>query len=101
MDYIIADKTVIPEKTKKFYTEKVLYLPNCYIGSSSNVLLKETKKTLTRKDVSLPDNQIVFCAFHNPLKINPELLNSWCKILKAVKQSVIWIKLLTTYHKKI
>lgn len=92
MDYIIADKTVIPEKTKKFYTEKVLYLPNCYIGSSSNVLLKETKKTLARKDVSLPDNQIVFCAFHNPLKINPELLNSWCKILKAVKQSVIWIK---------
>ena len=33
-----------------------------------------------------------FLCFHNPLKINPELLNSWCKILKAVKQSVIWIK---------
>ena len=101
MDYIIADKTVIPEKTKKFYTEKVLYLPNCYIGSSSNVLLKESKKNLTRKDVSLPDNQIVFCAFHNPLKINPELLNSWCKILKAVKQSVIWIKATDDISKKI
>ena len=49
MDYIIADKTVIPEKTKKFYTEKVLYLPNCYIGSSSNVLLKEPKKSHTKR----------------------------------------------------
>ena len=92
MDYIIADKTVIPEKTKNFYTEKVLYLPDCYISNSNHVLLNDSINNLKRKDVSLPENQTVFCAFHNPLKINPELFNSWCNILKAVQKSVIWIK---------
>ena len=30
IDYIIADQHVIPENHKEFYTEKVVYLPNCY-----------------------------------------------------------------------
>ena len=30
MDYIIADKVLIPEDSQRFYSEKVLYLPNCY-----------------------------------------------------------------------
>ncbi len=100
MDYIIADKTVIPEKSKKYYTEKVIYLPDCYISSSNNIMLKETKKILSRESVSLPKDHTVFCAFHNPLKINPELFNSWCNILKAVKKSVIWIKATNDTSKK-
>lgn len=30
IDYLIADKNLIPEKNKKYYTEKIIYLPNCY-----------------------------------------------------------------------
>ena len=30
MDYIIADKIIIPDHLKKNYSEKILYLPNCY-----------------------------------------------------------------------
>src|SRR5262249_23355093 len=30
MDYIIADRRVIPENHKPFYNEKIVYLPNCY-----------------------------------------------------------------------
>ena len=30
MDYIIADKIVIPESEQAFYDEKVVYLPGCY-----------------------------------------------------------------------
>ena len=92
MDYIIADNTVIPEKNKKYYTEKVLYLPGSYISSSRDILLKEKKNKFKRQDFSLPEKQIVFCAFHNPLKINPKLFDSWCKILMGVENSVIWLK---------
>ena len=92
MDYIIADNTVIPEEAKKYYTEKVLYLPGSYIASSKDILLKEKENKFKRKDFSLPEKQIVFCAFHNPLKINSKLFGSWCKILMGVKNSVIWIK---------
>ena len=34
MDGLIADKTVIPEKDKKYYSEKILHLPNCWLPSS-------------------------------------------------------------------
>ena len=91
MDYIIADNTVIPEKAKKYYTEKVLYLPGSYIASSRDILLKKKKISLKER-IFTSEEQIVFCAFHNPLKINPKLFDSWCNILMGVVNSVIWIK---------
>jgi len=33
----------------------------------------------------------VFCAIHNPLKINPRIFGIWMKILKRVENSVLWI----------
>ena len=36
MDYLIADKIVIPENNKKYFTEKILYLPNCWLPSSKH-----------------------------------------------------------------
>ena len=80
MDYIIADNTVIPEKAKKYYTEKVLYLPGSYIASSRDILLKEKKISLKERIFHFQKTNCI-CAFHNPLKINPKLFDSWCKIL--------------------
>ena len=92
MDYIIGDKIIIPEDHKKYYTEKVEYLPKCYIPASNDVLLKTSKKKFLRTEFNLPENSIVFCAFHNPLKINPDLFDVWVNILKRVKDSILWIK---------
>lgn len=92
MDYIIADRIVIPENEQKNYTEEVLYLPHCYISSGENVALKDSNKKLKRSDFFLPENHVVYCAFHNPLKINPKLFHSWINILKKVDNSVLWIK---------
>ena len=44
IDYIIADRIVIPEEEKRFYTEQVVWLPHSYqvndnhraIGTASN-----------------------------------------------------------------
>ena len=38
IDYIIADKMVIPEKNQQIYSEKIVYLPNYYHP------IEETKK---------------------------------------------------------
>lgn len=92
MDYIIADKTIIPEEEKKYYTEKIIYLPKQYIPSSNNIILKKSEKKFLRSDFNLPENKIIFCAFHNPLKINPLLFDAWLNILKKVDDSVLWIK---------
>ena len=93
IDYIIADKEVIPKNNEKYYTEEVIHLPDTYIPSSNDVSLNNSNYKFFRKDHNLPDDKIVFCAFHNPLKINPELFDIWCNILKKVSQSVLWLKI--------
>ena len=90
MDYIIADKTIIPDNEKKYYSEKVKYLPECYISEAKGLLLKSAKN-FTKLDFKLPNDKFIFCAIHNPLKINPKIFGVWVKILKRVKNSVLWI----------
>lgn len=90
MDYIIADKIIIPDDKKKYYSEKVKYLPECYISEAKDLILKQTKN-YTKLDLKLPNNKFVFCAIHNPLKINPRIFGIWMKILKRVENSVLWI----------
>lgn len=91
IDYIIADKNVIPEYNKKFFTEKVEYLPNYYSPKPTNIFFRKSEKNYTRKCFNLPEKEIVFCAITNPIKINPGIFKIWMNILKRVKGSVLWL----------
>ena len=92
MDYIFADKKVIKKNENKYFTERVYHLPKCYIPSANDISRISSIKILSRSDFGLPENKIIFCAFHNPLKINPEIFNVWMNILKKTENSAIWIK---------
>ena len=89
MDYIIADQHVIPEKHKQFYTEKVVYLPNCYQANDSKK--KISTYNFTRLEVGLPEKYFVFCCFNNNYKILPDVFDCWMRILKKVDGSVLWL----------
>ena len=89
IDYIIADKTVIPEELKRHYTEKVIYLPNSYLVTPSEKIV--SKRKFCRADFHLPEDQFVFCCFNNSYKINPKIFKSWMNILKKVNKSVLWL----------
>ncbi len=91
MDYIIADNLIIPDKMKKYYTEKVIYLPNCYQPNTNKLLDTSIKKKINRKNLGLPENGMVFCCFNNHYKITPYIFNAWMNILKKVDKSVMWI----------
>ena len=91
MDYIITDKFIIPEKDQKSYTEKVLYLPNCYQSNQKND--SASKNKYSKSDFNLPENKFIYCSFNNHNKITPEIFLSWMKILKRVKNSVLWLYL--------
>jgi protein O-GlcNAc transferase len=89
MDYIIADRIVIPAESRQFYTEKVLYLPNCY---QPNIRTREvSEKEISRKEMGLPQDGIVYCSFNNTYKITPQMFSIWLEILKGVDKSVLWI----------
>jgi predicted O-linked N-acetylglucosamine transferase (SPINDLY family) len=89
MDYIVADKTIIPAQSEQFYTEKVVSLPDTYIVDDSKRLA--SSRVFTRAELGLPENVFVFCCFNNDYKFNPQVLDAWARILLQVKNSVVWI----------
>lgn len=89
IDYIIADRTVIPEKNKKFFAEKIIYLPGSYQPSEKDRLISE--KIFTKKDLNLPENNFIYCCFNTNKKILPLIFKLWSQILKKVPDSVLWL----------
>jgi len=89
IDYLIADETVIPESSKKFYSENILYLPNCYMVRDSKLTI--AKLNNTREELGLLKDNFVFCCFNQSSKISPETFDSWCRILNRVDRGVLWL----------
>ncbi len=89
IDYIIADKIIIPKKNEKFYSEKIVYLPNTYQVNDSKKQI--SKKFLSKKEFGLPENSFIFCCFNQNYKINPKIFNIWMDLLLEVKNSTLWL----------
>jgi predicted O-linked N-acetylglucosamine transferase (SPINDLY family) len=89
IDYIIADETVIPERARPFYTEKVVNLPGSYQVNDRK--RKASDRAFTRAELGLPETGFVFCCFNNNFKITPAIFEIWVRILNAVPGSVLWL----------
>lgn len=89
IDYIIADRFVLPRENRRHFSEKVVYLPHSYQVNDSKRKISERK--FTREEVGLPEASFVFCCFNNNYKILPEVFDGWMRILKAVDGSVLWL----------
>lgn len=89
IDYIIADKVVLPEASKEYYTEKVAYLPGTYQANDNH--RKISDKSFTKAELGLPEDGFVFACFNNTYKITPANFDLWARILGRVDNSVLWI----------
>ena len=89
IDYIIADKTIIPESHRVFYTEKIAYLPHTYMVDDSKRVA--SLRAFTKEECGLPENKFIFCCFNNDYKFNPQMLDCWSRILKSTEDSILWI----------
>jgi protein O-GlcNAc transferase len=88
IDYIVADRHVIPEDQRKFYAEKIVYLPN---GYQPNDREKSIASYTDRAEYGLPERGFVFCCFNNNYKILPAVFDGWMRILGQVSDSVLWL----------
>lgn len=86
MDYIVADKILIPEDFKKYYSEKIIYLPDCY---QPQYELINTSNIDFDDKFHLSEEKFIFSNFCNSYKITPFIFNAWMKILKNVKNSIL------------
>jgi protein O-GlcNAc transferase len=88
IDYIIADRWVIPPDQRRFYAEEIVYLPDCY-------QCNDDKRTIgtavpTRIEAGLPAQGFVFCSFNHTFKITPDVFDIWMRLLGRVEGSVLW-----------
>ena len=89
IDYLIADPTLIPAAHRADYSEKIVYLPDCYQPNDSKRRISE--RVFSRQELGLPPDRFVFCSFNNNFKITPDVFEVWMRILRAVPGSVLWL----------
>ncbi|MCP3465897.1 tetratricopeptide repeat protein [Bradyrhizobium sp. CCGUVB23] len=89
IDYIMADRIVIPEGEQKHYAEKVIYLPDSY--QVTDARRPPLPNAPARSEVGLPDDAFVYCAFNKTLKITPLLFDVWMRLLAKTAGSVLWL----------
>jgi predicted O-linked N-acetylglucosamine transferase (SPINDLY family) len=89
MDYILVDPFVAPPEQHPFYTEKLVYLPECYQVNDRKRAIAEG--TPSRADCGLPPEGFVFCSFNNSYKLIPDMFTLWMRLLAAMPGSVLWL----------
>lgn len=88
IDFVLADRYVIPEEATAFFAEKPLYLPDCFqVNDRKRVSGREP----TRAEHDLPDKAFVYCAFNHCYKFNPETFSTWMRILRRTPDSILWL----------
>ncbi len=91
IDYLIADEIVIPRGEERWYTERVVRLPHCYLPTDDRRQLGAPAPS--RGQAGLPQQGLVLCAFTNAYKINPPIFDIWMRLLAAAPGSVLWLRI--------
>jgi predicted O-linked N-acetylglucosamine transferase (SPINDLY family) len=89
VDYLLADRFVVPEEHRKHYSECVVYLPDSYLANHSLRMAEEPPGGRTA--AGLPEGAFVFCCFNNGYKIAPDVFGAWMRLLRKVEGSVLWL----------
>src|SRR6185437_13743787 len=84
----IADDTIIPETHRKYYSEKILYLPSYQVNDSKRRI---AQRRFGREELGLPSTGFVFCCFNGSYKITPSTFDGWMRILMRVPGSVLFL----------
>lgn len=95
IDYIVCDKITVPVNLQQYYSERKLYMPNCFFVNSHRYLptngMNGSVCEVTREEVGLPENGFIYCAHHRSDKIDPKTFRTWLRALTRVPASYLWI----------
>ncbi len=89
MDYLIADRFLVPEEHKRHYAEQIVWLPVTYQPNDDRRSL--LPGGTPRSEHGLPETGFVFCAFNNNCKFNPAFFDVWMRLIASVPGSVLWL----------
>ena len=88
IDYVLADRFVLPEALAADFSETVAWLPRCFQPSDTS---RELPPAPSRRDCGLPEDAVVLCCFNNSYKLNPRSVLRALAVLRGVPGSVLWL----------
>jgi predicted O-linked N-acetylglucosamine transferase (SPINDLY family) len=88
MDYILADRMVIPDEDAGHFSECIVTLPGCYLPNDRERVIG---KVPSRAEAGLPYQGFVFASFNASYKYTPEVFTVWMRLLKRVPESILWL----------
>lgn len=97
IDYIVADKTVLPPDHVAHFSEQPCWLPEaCHpVDDRTDV----ATDPITRTELGLPDG-FLFVSWQNPIKIEPKVFDLWMDILRTVPDSHLWLRPMPEYARR-
>lgn len=88
IDYVVADRTVLPPEARDTFSEAVAYLPRCFQPSDPTRAIAEPPP---REACGLPAEATVFTCFNNSYKLDPRSVERMLRVLLLVPGSVLWL----------
>ena len=89
VDYIVADRHVIPESERAYYAEQVIYMPDSYLPGDT---IRPRPPPPERAAAGLPDDALVLCSFNAAFKFNPALFAVWMDLLRTHPKAILWLR---------
>ena len=89
IDYLVADRIVVPTSLRAHYSEKIIELPHSY--QANDHLRPISPRIPSRAELGLPSTAFVFCCFNDTAKITREVFALWMNLLQQRPHSVLWL----------
>jgi len=88
IDYVVADRFVLPDPLRPYFSERVAYLPRCYQPSDPTRVISDAPP---RAAFGLPADAVVFASFNHSWKLNAASFARMCAVLREVPGSMLWL----------
>ena len=89
VDFFVADEVSLPPGAEANFSERVLRMDRCFMPCDPK---RAVPQPASRASLGLPADAVVLCSFNQAVKIRPDTFGSWCTILQAVPNAVLWLR---------
>ena len=88
IDYIIADKIVLPFEQQPYYAEKIVHLPDCFMVNDTTKRYRHRRHPEPGR--GCPSKVLCSAASTTPTRFRPSF-GVWMRLLADVDGSVLWL----------